>query len=136
MVAKIIEICLGLLLLLSLSCWASSDQPAKRVPYTPVQYLKNYALSSCLSYGLEAKDAKVEAGDAAGGYLELGSFGVDAYEEAAALARTFLAKPYQSIHGGKLTVMKCIDLFHSKELDQLARKYDKERKARLKKLEK
>ncbi len=73
MLAKIIKTCLGLLLLFPLSCWASPDQPAQRVAYTPVQYLKNFALSSCLSYGLEAKDAKVEAGYASSGYLELGN---------------------------------------------------------------
>jgi hypothetical protein len=136
MATALIKVCaahmLALLLLPSLCAAATPEKDAPRTAYTPSQYLKNYALSSCLSYGLAAKESKVEAGDASRGYLELGSFDLAAYEEAAALAHTFLAKEYLSIGGGKLTVMKCIDLFHSKELDQLAKKYDRERNARLK----
>ncbi len=126
-----IKFCAALLLALHSSSFANPNQSTPRIPYSPVQYLKNYALSSCLSYGLAAQEAKIEAGDASRGYLELGSFGMEAHEEAAALARAYLAKPYQSKHGSKLTVMKCIDLFHSKELEQLAQKYNKN--ARLKK---
>jgi hypothetical protein len=62
-----------------------------------------------------------------------GSFGVEAYDEAATLARKFLAKKYIGMHGEKLTVMKCVDLFHSKELDQLSKKYNREWNAKLKK---
>ena len=133
MATKMIKFCAVSLLMLYSSSYANPNHGTPTVPYTPVQYLKNYALSSCLSYGLGPQEAKVEAGDASRGYLELGSFGIDAYEDAAALARTFLAKPMLSKHGSKLTVMKCIDLFHSKELAQLAKKYNDERNARLKK---
>ena len=133
MATKMIKFCAVLLLTLHSSAYANLEQSVPHVPYTPVQYLKNFALSVCLSYGLEAKEAKAEANDASGGYLELGSFSFEAHEEAAALARAFIAKPYQSKHGGKLTVMKCIDLFHSKELDQLAQKYQRQRNAQLKK---
>ena len=55
----------------------------------------------------------------------LGSFLYEAYEEVASLGKKFLAKEYRSISGEQLTLMKCIDFFHSKELDQLAKKYGK-----------
>lgn len=95
-----------------------------RVEYSAVQYLKNFALSVCLSDGYKSEEVVKDSSAAAGGYLELGGFPMEAYEEAAALGKKFLAREYKSVHGEKLTLMKCIDLFHSKELDQLARKYN------------
>jgi len=60
---------------------------------------------------------------AAGAYSELGSLPFEAYEAAETLAKQFLAKKYNSISGEQLTLMKCIDFFHSKELDRLVRRY-------------
>lgn len=97
-----------------------------RVHYTPVQYLKNFALSVCIGEGFKAApDVAREATAAAGGYLEFGSFPIEGAEQADALAKKYLAKEYLGIHGDKLTLMKCIDLFHSKELDRLGRKYNR-----------
>jgi protease II len=121
MVTKIAPACLSLLLLIS----STSYGKEARQYYTPTQYLKNYALSACIAGGYkEAKAVNEDAGAAASGYLELGSFSIDAYNEAWALSRKFLAKEYLSKDSGqKLTLMKCIDFYHSKELDQLAKKY-------------
>ena len=94
-----------------------------RVEYSPSQYLKNFALSACIAQGFQSDEVMKESRAAAGAYLEFGSFPQAATVEAAALGKKFLAKEYLSIHGDKLTLMKCIDMFHSKELDQLARKY-------------
>lgn len=119
--------------LISLSFYCAlcfGADPAKDPPrhiYTGSQYLKNYALSICLADGLEGKAAKQEAVDAARGYLELGSYSIDAYQAAADLAQQFLAKKYLAQHGEKLTVMKCVDLFHSNELKQLLKKYSGKR---------
>lgn len=94
-----------------------------RAHYSPTTYLKNYALSACLAGGYQSKDVVDDATAAANGYMELGSLGVDAYNEALALSQSFLARDYKSISGEKLIMMKCIDLYHSKELDRLARKH-------------
>jgi hypothetical protein len=102
---------------------AAADDDPGRVHYSPVQYLKNFALSACIAEGYSDGEVKKDANAAAGGYLELGHFAFEAYEEAAALGKTFLAKQYRGKHGEKLTLMKCIDLFHSPELDRLAKKY-------------
>jgi hypothetical protein len=93
--------------------------------YSPTQSLKNFALSVCISDGYESEEVVKDSKAAAGGYLELGSFPIEAYDEAAALAKRFLAREYKGIRGEKLTLMKCIDLFHSKELDRIAKKYNK-----------
>jgi hypothetical protein len=96
-----------------------------RVEYSSTEYLKNFALSACIADGYKSAEVVQDSLAAAGGYLELGSLPFEAYEEAAALGKRFLAKEYKSISGGELTLMKCIDLFQSKELEALAKRYDK-----------
>lgn len=110
------------LLLLALFSSACHSDAAVRRNYTPVEYLKNYALASCLADGYKSADAVA----AANGYLELGSLDIDAYNAAAALGRQFLAREYASRSGEKLTLMKCIDLFHSPELEALVGRYEKQ----------
>jgi hypothetical protein len=89
------------------------------------EYLKNFALSVCISDGYKSEEAVKDSRAVAGGYFELGGLPIEAYEDAEALAKRFLAKEYRSNHGEKLTLMKCIDLFHSKELEQIIKKYNK-----------
>lgn len=105
------------------SMLADAGAVAARVEYSPIEYLKNFALSVCVADGYSAKEVVTDSLAAAGGYSELGSLPFEAYEDAELLAKQFLAKKYKGISGEPLTLMKCIDLFHSKELDQLARKY-------------
>ena len=100
----------------------AADAPP-RADYSPAQYLNNFALSACIAEGYRAGEVKQDGSAAAGGYLELGSFPMEAYEKAAALGKTFLARDYRGKHGETLTLMKCIDLFHSRELEELAREY-------------
>ncbi len=109
---------------LAASMLADAVANAARVEYSPIQYLKNFALSVCLADGYASDEVKKDSLAAAGGYLELGGLPFEAYEQAESLAKQFLAKEYRCISGGRLTLMKCIDLLHSKELDQLARKYN------------
>jgi hypothetical protein len=109
-----------LLGLVSSACYGGGTE---RTDYTPIQYLKNYALSSCIADGYQSKEVVIDASAGANGYKELGSLDIDAYNEAAVLGRKFLAKEYLSQSGEKLILMKCIDFYHSKELDRLARKY-------------
>lgn len=108
------------LALVSSACYGDS---LEKKHYTPIQYLKNYALSSCIADGYQSKDVVNDASAGANGYKELGSLDIDAYNEATVLGRKFLAKEYLSQSGEKLILMKCIDFYHSKELDRLAHKY-------------
>lgn len=94
-----------------------------RAQYSSIRYLKNFALSVCISHAYQAPELTKDALAAAGGYLELGSMPFEAYEAADQLSKTFLARSYRNSSGSQLVIMKCIDLFSSKELDALARKY-------------
>ena len=96
-----------------------------RVEYSSREYLKNFALSVCVSHAYDSEEVTKDSLAAAAGYFNLGGFPIEAYDEADALSKSFLAKEYHGIHGEKLILMKCIDLSHSKELEQIIRKYDK-----------
>ena len=118
-----VKITLSIFCALALVSSACYGDVTEKKYYTPIQYLKNYALSSCIARGYQSKDVVNDAIVAANGYKELGSLDIDAYNEAAVLGQKFLAKEYMSQNGEKLVLMKCIDFYHSKELDRLARKY-------------
>jgi hypothetical protein len=120
MVAKVISTMCFSLALVATDCYGDVTI---RKHYTPIQYLKNYALSSCIADGYQSKEVANDAVIAANGYKELGSLDIDAYNEAAVLGRMFLSKNYMSQSGENLVIMKCIDFFHSKELDHIVRKY-------------
>ncbi len=103
---------------------ALGEEEPKRVKYSPIEYFKNYALSTCISDGYSSsQEVAKDAAAAARGYLEFGSFPLEAHTEATLLGREFLKREYKSLTGEPLTLMKCIDFYHSKELDKLARKY-------------
>lgn len=106
--------------LLALGFHASANEKHQ---YSPTEYFKNYALSSCIADGFSEKETKSDATAAASGYLELGEYPLEAHTEATQLGRQFLAKEYQSYSGSQLILMKCIDFYHSSDLDALARKY-------------
>jgi hypothetical protein len=119
MVIKIKRACL-IFALLAITCHAEVNV---RRHYTAAEYLKNYALSACLADGYKASEVVNDATAGANGYKELGSLSIEAYNGALGIVSAFLKKEYPSQSGERLTVMKCIDLYNSKELDQLARKY-------------
>jgi hypothetical protein len=95
------------------------------VQYSAAEYLKNFALSVCISHGYQSDEVVKDSSTAAGGYFQRGSLPIKAYEEAEALAKGFLSKEYVGMHGGKFTLMKCIDVFNRKELEWLIQKYSK-----------
>lgn len=92
--------------------------------YSPDEYLKNFALSTCLAKGFPDGDIARDAKAAAGGYVELGSYDAEAYMESLEIVDQFLSRSYESKNSDTpLTTMKCIDLYHSTELQALADKY-------------
>ena len=86
-------------------------------------YFKNYSLSTCLADGYKSKEIISDASAAARGYLEFGELPLKAYTEATKLGRKYLQKEYKSKTDEKLILMKCLDFIHSKELDQILKKY-------------
>lgn len=91
--------------------------------YSQAELLRNYALARCLSQAFPGSPLTPDAAASAAGYLERGSVSADAYEGIAKLADEFLARKYSSLSGQPLQTMKCIDLFHSPELDRLVRRF-------------
>ena len=90
--------------------------------------LRNYAAAQCVALAYDDPAVKADAGDTAGAYLEFGSLGVDAYEAVTALAKVFLGRTYASKSGGKLQLMKCIDLSNSPELAALVARHTRRKK--------
>lgn len=66
--------------------------------------------------------SKDDAYASAAAYLERGKQPMEAYEKLDELAIRYAKLTYGSVSGSKLNTMKCIDLFNSKELDELAGK--------------
>ncbi|MCU7062603.1 type VI secretion system amidase immunity protein Tai4 [Serratia ureilytica] len=96
---------------------------ATEIDYSPAEYLKNYALSVCIAEGYSAKEVKNDAAAAARGYMEFGDYSLEAHTAVRALAKEFLAKPYDSMSGEPMTMAKCIDLVHSQALQTIIKKY-------------
>lgn len=109
-------------------CLVASAAQAAPANQSATDEFRNYALSTCLADGYKSEEVVKDAAAAARGYLELGSFPLDAYTKATALGREFLGRDYQSISGQPLILMKCLDFFHSRELANLAKRYIKHSK--------
>jgi hypothetical protein len=116
----------GFIALLSFA--ACSEAQSIEHTYSPDQYFKNYALSVCLADAYKSDDEVKDASKSARGYLELGSYPLEAHTEAIELSKEFSKKKYKSITGDEITLMKCIDFYHSKELDKISKKYMKKSK--------
>lgn len=109
--------------LVVLVCFLLSSQAIGRVGYSPEEYLKNYALSTCLAQGYQAEEVKKDASAAARGYVEFGDYSLAAHTAVEKLGKTFLDKTYGSQAGLPMTMAKCIDFYHSRELADLIRKH-------------
>jgi Type VI secretion system (T6SS), amidase immunity protein len=93
--------------------------------YSDAELLRNWALARCLSKAFPGSPLEPDAAAAGAGYLERGSVEADAYTESATLVDRFLSRTYASQSGQPLQTMKCIDLFHSAELDRIVKRYAK-----------
>lgn len=94
-----------------------------KTEYSSDDYLKNYALSVCIAKGYNANEVKNDAAAAARGYNEFGSYSLAAHTAVRKLADDYLARHYDSQSGEPMTLAKCIDLYHSRDLDSLLKKY-------------
>ena len=87
--------------------------------------MKNWALSICFARIAQDERTKQDAGATARAYLENSQQGVEAFEQIGKLVDKYLALKYDGSVKSNYNTMKCIDLFHSKELDRLANTYVK-----------
>jgi hypothetical protein len=87
--------------------------------------LNNWVLSYCIANTLEAGAAKQDALNTAGAYLEAGNQPIEAYEQATQLIKDYLAKNYTGVTQGAFNTKKCIDLYESRDLALLIRRFKK-----------
>lgn len=90
--------------------------------------LRNFAAAQCISLAYDDPAVKADAADAIGAYVEFGSVSAAAYEQATELAKSFLARTYASKSGGKLQLMKCLDLMNSPEIAALVARHTRRKK--------
>ncbi len=112
--------------LLALSQQASAQQSQIRT-YSQKTLLKNWALSRCLAEVNADGPAKDDANATAGAYLEFGRQSIEVYGELSKLVNKYVKLTYAGSVESSFNTMKCIDLFHSRELDRLASELAKKR---------
>lgn len=112
---------LSVVLVAALPAAALADRA--NIEYSSRDLFKNYALSSCIADAYDSAQVKLDASTAAAGYLELGEGPLEAYTEATVLGREFLARTYLGTKDTSYNMMKCVDFFHSNELNSLADRY-------------
>ena len=95
--------------------------------YSQQVLLKNWGLSVCLAMVAQDDDRKADANATASAYMEFGQQGVEAYEEIQKLAEEYANRQYSGSIPSEFNTMKCIDLFHSKELDNLTRRLSRKK---------
>ena len=111
---------------------ASVFAEAKIWNYPPRTLLKNWAMSICLANIAKGTAIGTDAGKTANGFAEYGVLSIEERDEMLPLIKKYIAQKY----GGRTEIgeepsdfntMKCIDLFHSAELDALVGKFLEER---------
>ncbi|MDR1425189.1 MAG: type VI secretion system amidase immunity protein Tai4 [Azoarcus sp.] len=104
--------------------------------YSPRDSLKNWVLSICFANIIKDDgDARHDAAMSAAGYFEFGNIRLEERDELILLVKKYIAKKYSGhfdlgIEPAELNTMKCIDLFHSIELDNLVTRMLEDRNRR------
>ena len=115
-----------LALLLAAGHLTSAPADARHRSY--LQNTKDAALAGCIAQAYRTSpDASTDATATAGGYMQnFTDFDIErgGAKLSALIART-LAQPYPSVQGPsvRLDLMKCLDMYHGRELDALVRRY-------------
>lgn len=112
------------------SIWATNSRIYPITSYSQQNLLKNWALSVCIANIVNDKKAIQDASATANAYLEFGKQDLEVYDELRNIVKKFVglkysAKPDIGQAAPELNTMKCIDLFHSNELDRLTRRLEK-----------
>lgn len=109
---------------------AQQDKPIKysqsaTETYSQKTLLKNWALSVCLATVFKDTHTREDANATASAYLEFGRQPIEAYDALRKLAEQYANRRYAGSIKSDFNTMKCVDLFHSKELDSLTSKLSK-----------
>jgi hypothetical protein len=108
----------------------SRDGAPMTASYSQKDLLKNWALSACLATVATDPALRADANATASAYMEFGHQAPEAYAALRELAEKYAARDYSGSVEGRFDTMKCIDLFHSRELNRLATRLAKPSRAR------
>jgi hypothetical protein len=72
--------------------------------------LRSYAISQCIAQAFPNTPAGEDATRAFGGYVEMGTSGIETYEKIIGVVQRHMAKPYAGEGGKPLVIMQCLDL--------------------------
>lgn len=98
---------------------------SKTASYSQKDLLKNWAHSICIAQISRDTYNREDAGKTAAAYLEYGKQPLEAYDELRSLVKKYVQFEYAGATGSNFDTMKCIDLYNSKELDSIVRKWTK-----------
>lgn len=84
--------------------------------------MKNWALSTCFARIAQDQATKTDAGLTASAYLENSQQDLEDFDKIDKIVDKYLAMKYGGSVQSNYNTMKCIDLFHSKDLDRLVSK--------------
>ena len=96
--------------------------------YTQQELLKNWAFSFCTGIVWSKKGVDQVSDDGyktASAYLEYSNAPETAFDSLRKLAEKYAHMAYDGSVAGEFNTMKCIDLFHSQELDKTVKQYAK-----------
>lgn len=110
------------LVILPLFAHADGYSEALTSKYSQRDLLKNWALSACLDFIATDQKARDDADATASAYMEYSRLPIESFDSLRKLAQQYAAKRYGGSIPSDFNTMKCIDLYHSKELDALATK--------------
>ena len=103
----------------------SKDSLPMTQSYSQKNLLKNWALSACLATIAKDEQSKKDASITASAYMEFGHQPIEIYHKIGELVEQYAARKYSGSVPSEYNTMKCIDLFHSKELDEMTSRYSK-----------
>lgn len=89
--------------------------------------MKNWALSICFARIAHDQATKADAGLTASAYLENSQQDLEDFDKIDKLVDKYLAMKYGGSVPSNYNTMKCIDLFHSTELDHLVSRLVRQR---------
>lgn len=93
--------------------------------YSQKTLLKNWAFSVCLAQVSNDSGTKADANATASAYLEFGRQRIEAYDALRKIVDQYASRKYGGSVHSEFNAMKCIDLFHSKQLENLTRELTK-----------
>jgi len=104
----------------------SSEAMPQTARYSQRELLKNWALSVCLATIAKSPADRDDANATASAYLEFGDQPIEAYQALGKLVERYAGRTYSGSIASEFNTMKCIDLYHSKTLEDLVETWVKQ----------